>query len=81
MPKRCPGSPGACLRRVRCYHRRPLADHYCYLLLDGIALKVKGATGVKKRLVLCAYGVTAQGHRELLNFRQATAESEAQWSA
>lgn len=67
--------------QVRCYHRRPLVDHYPYLLLDGISLKVKGAAGVKKRLVLCAYGITSQGHRELLNFRQATAESEAQWEA
>lgn len=67
--------------QVRCYHRRPLADHYCYLLLDGITLKVKGATGVRKRLVLCAYGITTQGQRELLNFRQATTESEAQWEA
>ena len=35
------------------YHSRHLSDHYQYLLLDGITLKVKGATGVKKRLVLC----------------------------
>jgi len=66
---------------VKRYHRRPLADHYRYLLLDGIVLKVKGATGVRKRLVLCAYGITTQGQRELLNFRQATAESAAQWEA
>jgi len=42
---------------------------------------VKGATGAKKRLVLCAYGITFQGQRELISFRQATAESEAQWEA
>ena len=66
---------------VKCYQKRSLADHYRYLLLDGIVLKVKGAAGVKKRLVLCAYGLTSQGQRELISFRQGTAESEAQWES
>lgn len=66
---------------VRRYHQRELRDCYRYLFLDGITLKVKGATGVKKRLVLSAYGITSQGKRELISFRQATAESEAQWEA
>jgi putative transposase len=66
---------------VRRFHQRRLGDDYRYLFLDGITLKVKGAGGVKKRLVLCAYGITVSGLRELVNFRQATAESEAQWEA
>lgn len=66
---------------VRRFHQRPLRDQYRYLLLDGITLKVKGATGVKKRMVLCAYGITHAGQRELLSFRQALSESEAQWEA
>jgi transposase-like protein len=63
------------------YHRRLLVDAYIYLLLDGVTLKVKSPTGVRKRLLLCAYGITAGGTRELLSFRQASAESEAQWEA
>jgi putative transposase len=66
---------------VQRYHRRPLADSYRYLFLDGLTLKVKGATGPLKRLVLCAYGITDAGQRHLISFRQATAESEAQWEA
>jgi putative transposase len=66
---------------VRRYHGRRLADRYQYLFLDGITLKVKGALGARKRLVLCAYGIGMDGKRELLSFRQATAESEAQWEA
>jgi transposase-like protein len=66
---------------VSLYHRRRLDDNYLYLVVDGITLKVKGATGVKKRLVLCAYGITALGQRELVSFRQASSESEAQWLA
>jgi putative transposase len=68
-------------REVLHYHTRRLSDHYLYLILDGITLRVKGATGAKKRLVLCSYGITTDGQRELLNFRQATSESEAQWFA
>jgi transposase-like protein len=66
---------------VRRYHSRPLSDNYCYLFLDGITLKVKSVLGVKRRLVLCAYGITPDGKRELISFRQATAESEPQWEA
>jgi putative transposase len=66
---------------VRCFHERRLPDSYLYLFLDGITLKVKGATGVKKRIVLCAYGIGTDGVRELVSFRQASAESAAQWEA
>ncbi len=66
---------------VQCFHTRSLEDRYQYLLLDGITMKVKGATGVKKRLVLCAYGITSQGQRKLISFRQGNSESEAQWEA
>ncbi len=66
---------------VRRFHSRPLADGYLYLIMDGIVLKVKGATGVRKRLVLCAYGITPEGKKELVSFRQAPTESEAQWEA
>jgi len=66
---------------VRRYQTRRLNDKYLYLLLDGITLKVKGAKGVTKRMVLCAYGITATGCREMISFRQATSESEAQWEA
>jgi transposase-like protein len=68
-------------REVERYHRRPLKDTYLYLFFDGITLKVKSVVGVKKRLVLCAYGITPQGKRELISFRQATAESDLQWEA
>jgi len=66
---------------VRRFHECSLEDNYRYLFLDGITLRVKGAAGVKKRLALCAYGITLNGKRELMSFRQATAESEAQWEA
>jgi len=66
---------------VRRFHHRPLTDDYLYLIIDGIVLKVKGATGVRKRLVLCAYGITPNGRKELPSFHQAPRESKAQWEA
>jgi transposase-like protein len=63
------------------FHKRRLNDHYRYLFLDGVTIRVKGAVGAKKRMVLCAYGITVDGIRELVSFRQATAESAAQWEA
>jgi len=68
-------------REVNRYHNRPLWAQYQYLFLDGITLKVKSVLGVKKRLVLCAYGITCTGKREMIDFRQASAESAAQWEA
>jgi len=64
---------------VNRFHRRQLADIYQYLFLDGICLKVKGASTVHKRYVLCAYGITRDGKKEIISFRQASSESEAQW--
>ena len=66
---------------VQRYHRREIDDRYRYLLLDGIVLKVKGAAELKRRVVLCAYGITHNGVREFIDFRQASSESEAMWTA
>jgi transposase-like protein len=63
------------------FHRRPLREEILYLILDGITLRVKTPAGVKRRLILCAYGLTPRGRRILLNFRQARAESGAAWEA
>ncbi len=66
--------------QVRTWHARPLWDLYQYLLLDGVCLKVKGACGARKRLALCVYGISYDGKRELLDFRLAPSESEAEWT-
>jgi transposase-like protein len=66
---------------VAAFHRRRLSTPILYLLLDGIRLRVKTPTGVRHRLVLCAYGLTPTGRRLLLNFRQAQAESATAWGA
>ena len=66
--------------RVRHFHARPLSDRWRFLLLDGVTMSVKGASGLKKRLVLVVYGIDERGRRELLDFLLAEGESEAEWS-
>jgi putative transposase len=62
------------------FHRRPLHDHYLYLFLDGVVLKVRDSTGkVVRRTVLVACGITVSGRRELLAYHLAQGESEASW--
>lgn len=68
-------------REVQIYQSRKLFDHYQYLLFDGIVLKVKGALKAYQKPVLVVYGITADGQKELIDFRQASSESANQWEA
>ncbi len=65
--------------QVAAFHRRPITFGAWYLLVDGLWLSVRqGRT--KRRVVLAAYGIAADGRRELLDYRQAASESSAEWS-
>ena len=68
-------------REVAAFLARPIADEFVYLLLDGITLKIKAAQGVQKKLVLTAYGITKDGKRQIISFRIASSESEAEWES
>jgi putative transposase len=62
------------------FHRRTLCDHYVYLFLDGIVLKIRDLAGkVRRRTVLVAYGVRSNGQREIIDYQFAQGESEAAW--
>ena len=66
---------------AQAFHQRPLADHYRYLLMDGVYLRIREAGGVRRRVALCVYGVTGEGVREMIDFRIARAESEPAWES
>jgi len=66
-------------REVAAYHRRTLTDNYLYLFFDGISMKVKGASQVHKKQILVVFGITLTGQKEIIDFRQASSESESQW--
>jgi len=65
---------------VEKYRKKPLSDKFIYLFLDAVTMKIKEAPRAVKKLVLCAYGVTAEGRRELISFRIEQSESESCWT-
>lgn len=64
---------------VLAFHRRRLSDHYRYLLLDGVSVRLRLVGHVQRRMVLCAYGITTAGRRELIDFQLVKAEGEDSW--
>jgi transposase-like protein len=66
-------------QQVQQFHTQKLADQWAYLFLDGVWLKVRRAGGPQKVLLLVAYGVRADGSRQLLAFLRAKSESQAAW--
>ena len=66
-------------REVRAFHQAELGDDWAYLLLDGVWLKVRRSGGPQRVLLLVAYGIRANGERQLLGFVRARGESQAAW--
>jgi transposase-like protein len=66
--------------QVAAFHRRPIRFAARYLLVDGLWVSVRGSARAKRRVVLAAYGIAADGRRELLDYRQAASESSAEWT-
>jgi len=72
--------------QVARFHTRPLEDRYVYLFLDAIWLKsrnvpalFRAAGEARRRMVLVAYGVSAEGQKELIDYRLEKSESAAAW--
>ena len=68
-------------QEVQRYHWRHVGDDWVYLLLDGVTMKVKHPGGMKTKLVLVAYGIRADGTRQLIDFKLAKSESQAEWES
>jgi putative transposase len=64
---------------VRAFHQARLRDEWAYLFLDGVSLRVRRPGGRKRVQMLVAYGVRANGSRQLLAFLRTTGESQAAW--
>jgi transposase-like protein len=88
-----PVSPGQVSRLARQwdhlvahFHNGPLEDRYRYLFFDGIHLKRRSSQRLYKspgqarhRVALVCYGITHQGHKELIGYRLEGSESEQGW--
>jgi putative transposase len=64
---------------VAAFHRRPLANRYTALMLDGVVLARKTGAGALRRPVLVALGLRPDGKKEVIDFRLAASESAAEW--
>jgi len=68
------------------FHSRPLVDRYVYLFFDAIHLKRRSPPRLFRKLsertrkvVLVAYGITAEGVKELIGYRLENSEAQAGW--
>src|ERR1051325_9336924 len=66
-------------KQVAQWHHRELKDQYEYLILDAVSVRIRLVGKVQRRMVLCAFGITAQGKRELIDFLIVKAESQETW--
>jgi putative transposase len=66
---------------VAAFHRRPLANRYRALILDGVVLTRRTGAGALRRPVLVALGITFKRQLEVIDFRLAPAESQPAWEA
>jgi putative transposase len=66
-------------RLVRQFHQAPLGDQWRYLFLDGVSLRVRRPAGRQRLQLLVAYGIRADGRRQLLAFSRSPGESQAAW--
>ncbi len=64
---------------VKRHHERKLTDGYRFLFFDGVVLKHRGAAKVQKKIILCVYGESWDGKREMIDFLLATSESQNAW--
>ena len=64
---------------VKAFREAKLKDEWVYLFLDGVSLRVRRPAGRKRVQMLVAYGVRADGSRQLLSFVRSQGESQAAW--
>lgn len=64
---------------VQAYHQRALSDQYEILVPDGIVMRRRTGVGAQRRTMLVALGIKPDGKKEIIDFRQATGESQSAW--
>jgi hypothetical protein len=63
---------------LQAYQTKRLTDDMVFPFLDGISQKVR-ELGVEDKVMLCAFGIHADGTKALLSFRLADVEGTASW--
>ena len=67
-------------QELRLYRQRAIANNYKYLIVDGMWVHIK-ELNIKQRPVLFALGITKDNKKELLSFKLAQGETEAEYTA
>lgn len=62
------------------YRQRPIANEYKYIIVDGMWVNIK-ELWIKNRPVLFALGITKDNKKELIAFKLAKGETEAEYTA
>ncbi len=65
--------------QVSRFDRAVLKDEWATLFMDGVWLKVRRETGMKRVLLLVVYGIRTDGTRQLLAFMRVQGESQSAW--
>lgn len=68
-------------RAVAAFGHCPLHDDFVFLFLDALTVKIRFELKAKKVKLLVAYGLRADGSRELISFQRANSESAACWKS
>jgi transposase-like protein len=63
------------------FGNRPIDDDFVFLFLDALTVKIRFELKAKKVKLLVAYGIKADGTRELISFVRANSESTACWKS
>ncbi len=63
---------------LREYRSRPIEDKYRFIFIDGLWVHIK-EVDIKKRPVLFALGITKDGRQEIIAFKLAKGETEAEY--
>jgi putative transposase len=64
---------------VRAYQQRRLDDDFVFLYLDGLSVKIRKELKADRWQLLVAYGIRADGSRELIGFQKYPSESTSCW--
>ncbi|MFH0872862.1 MAG: transposase [bacterium] len=63
---------------LQAYQSKPLGDDIVFLFLDGISQKVR-EIGVEGKVMLCTFGIRADGRKELFSFWLTDLENMPTW--
>src|SRR3989338_10854710 len=62
---------------LRVFRTKPIDDKYKYILIDGLWIKIKDGR-LKEKVILFVLGITADNQKEIIAFRVAKGETEAE---